>query len=367
MVSFWPWKGDSSSPASFEKTLSTLSSKIADNQAHLNRLRTNSRRIKVIWTLYLGFAYLVYAIVLLLVVGYKNLRVYEWAGMAGGPILIYTTRALITTYFTYRIDSITTRLTAQQDERSNTIQKLKDATKYDSTMELIEKYGGENKPKRPQNSGDDIKEPPSKAGTPKKGGNPSTGRTNLPPPPTANIARPDVSQQHQHLRPDSRQTNEQPPSADFAPNAFTNNTYNPPTPPRNHQQQYMTPETHWYDRIFDVLLGEDETAAKNRYALICQSCRLVNGQAPPGTKSLTEIGMWRCSGCGATNGEVDEGKKIIEEVLASTKHVDEDSSEEQEPEPEQASHDATIAEEHSTTGIEGPAKSAKARRRKGGK
>jgi hypothetical protein len=66
----------------------------------------------------------------------------------------------------------------------------------------------------------------------------------------------------------------------------------------------------------ELLLGEDETAAKNRFVLICQRCRLVNGQAPPGTKSLDEIGTWKCMACGAMNGEVDEGKRIVNEVLA---------------------------------------------------
>lgn len=80
-------QGKDSSPASFEKTLSALSTKITTSQARLDRLHTNSRRVKVLWTLYLGFAYLVYAIVLLLVVGYRNLGPYEWTGMAGGPIL----------------------------------------------------------------------------------------------------------------------------------------------------------------------------------------------------------------------------------------------------------------------------------------
>ncbi len=65
------------------------------------------------------------------------------------------------------------------------------------------------------------------------------------------------------------------------------------------------------------MLGEDETAAKNRIVLICSSCRLVNGQAPPGTKRLSEVGMWKCMGCGATNGEVDEGKRIVKEVLGT--------------------------------------------------
>ena len=78
---------DSSSTASFEKTLSTLSVKIADSQSRLDRLRASSRRVKVLWTLYLAFAYTVYAIVLLLVVGYANLGALEWTALAGGPVV----------------------------------------------------------------------------------------------------------------------------------------------------------------------------------------------------------------------------------------------------------------------------------------
>lgn len=74
-------------------------------------------------------------------------------------------------------------------------------------------------------------------------------------------------------------------------------------------------QNHWYDRIMDTLLGEDETAAKNRIVLICKQCRLVNGQAPPGTNSLAEVGLWKCMGCGASNGEENEGKRIVKEVL----------------------------------------------------
>jgi endoplasmic reticulum junction formation protein lunapark len=62
----------------------------------------------------------------------------------------------------------------------------------------------------------------------------------------------------------------------------------------------------------DALLGEDETQAKNRLALICSNCRLVNGQAPPGTKSLEDLGRWRCQSCQAWNGK----EKIQEEVVA---------------------------------------------------
>lgn len=73
-------------------------------------------------------------------------------------------------------------------------------------------------------------------------------------------------------------------------------------------------EGHWYDRVLDLLLGEDETSPKNRIILICKNCRLVNGQAPPGTKSLTELGKWKCFGCGELNGEEDEAVKAVQEM-----------------------------------------------------
>jgi len=64
----------------------------------------------------------------------------------------------------------------------------------------------------------------------------------------------------------------------------------------------------------DALLGEDETQAKNRIALICQQCRLVNGQAPPGTRSLEEVGKWRCSACGAWNGVESETSRLVQQL-----------------------------------------------------
>lgn len=61
-------------------------------------------------------------------------------------------------------------------------------------------------------------------------------------------------------------------------------------------------------------MGEDETSPKNRIALICQQCRVVNGQASPGIKSLAELGKWRCFRCGAWNGEEDEATKVVQEM-----------------------------------------------------
>lgn len=82
-----PSQKDDTSPASFEKTLSALSAKITSTQATLDKTRAKARRVKVLWVLYLGFAYLVYAVIQLVVVGYQNMGPAEWAGLAGGPVL----------------------------------------------------------------------------------------------------------------------------------------------------------------------------------------------------------------------------------------------------------------------------------------
>jgi hypothetical protein len=326
MVSFWPWGKDDSSPASFEKALSALSAKITTTQTRLDQDRAKSRRIKLLCSLYLGFAYLVYGIVLVLVVGWRYMGAWEWTGIAGGPVLITLVRAAVTTFFDYRIQRRSVRLKEYQTERAKTIQKLKDATKYDSTLELLEKYGEtENKQKRGKKTTDGSdpaeqnNEGQSKA---KDSGMPQ--RTNMPPPPTANIQRPHIprpgtpqSRPHSRLgTPSQHQTrqSDMDASAEFAPNAFDGR----PAPAfMQYPPAAMAPpaESHWYDRILDTLLGEDETAAKNRIVLMCSSCRLVNGQAPPGTKSLSELGMWKCMACGASNGELDEGKRLVQEAL----------------------------------------------------
>ncbi|KAL9604356.1 MAG: hypothetical protein Q9219_000544 [cf. Caloplaca sp. 3 TL-2023] len=94
------------------------------------------------------------------------------------------------------------------------------------------------------------------------------------------------------------------PSAEFAPNAFSS------------APQYAQPGEgpKWYDRLMDVILGEDETLPRNRLALICHQCRLINGQAPPGVQRLEEVGQWRCSGCGFMNGEEKEEARILKEI-----------------------------------------------------
>jgi hypothetical protein len=235
-------------------------------------------------------------------------------------VRIYIIRAGITAYYDYRTDSITTRLEEQQAERTKTIEKLKAATKYDSTQVLLEKYGGATpKPKKPS-------APKAPKAVPKQSGRVSIGA----PPPTANIGRPEhipsqpsTPQPQPVMRPPPPRVIPSPaspqPSAEFAPNAFS-------APPQYAQPGDVNAGGNWYDRILDLLMGEDETLPKNRVALICQNCRLINGQAPPGTRSLEELGKWRCFGCGSMNGEEDEATKVVKEIKERLGSQEEPSS-----------------------------------------
>lgn len=72
---------------SFEKTLSALATKISSTSAHNDRLRQRARKLKVGWTLYGGFAYILAFLILTLVTGWQNWGPMELSVVAGGPVL----------------------------------------------------------------------------------------------------------------------------------------------------------------------------------------------------------------------------------------------------------------------------------------
>ncbi|KAK1051958.1 hypothetical protein LTS16_002242 [Friedmanniomyces endolithicus] len=333
MVSFWPFGSDDSSAASFEKVLSQLSAKINNLTAQNDSFRTKQRRYKVLWTLYSTFAYILVAAILTLVTGYQRWGIPEYTAMAGSPVLIFGVRTALDAYYNYRLSHNQTSLNELVKQREKAILKLKSATKYDSTQQLLDKYGG-GSPQQEQSSPRPLKKRKSEGGDSKQS-TPQVPRTGFAPPPTANIQRAPtagpVSHQGASGQPrrnfsgmplesaaTSMQTSDDP-SEEFAPNAFSMPSRPPPIMPQQSQQYHEGAK--WYDRIFDVVLGEDETQAKNRIALICQSCRLVNGQAPPGARTLEDVGRWRCSSCQAWNGVESEEKRMLQRITGGGEEV----------------------------------------------
>lgn len=325
MVSFWPFKGDESSAASFEKSLSQLSTKITKATTQNDGLRQHQRRFKVLWTLYTSFAYILIALILTLVTGWDKWGVVEYSAVAGGPVVIFGVRTALDAYYNYRLSSSQSHLNELHKQREATIEKLKAATKYNSTQQLLDKYGGTPKKRQPSPQ-------PGKRqslGGQSNQSTPQGGRTGFMPPPTANI--PGRTPPPGPISPDGTPLSRPPtagltpprapmqgiePGEEFAPNAFSGAER--PTilrqPSAQPQIQYAGDGPKWYDRILDVVLGEDETQSKNRIALICQNCRLVNGQAPPGARTLEEIGKWRCSSCHTMNGVESEEKRMLKQI-----------------------------------------------------
>lgn len=231
---------------------------------------------------------------------------------------VYVVRQIIKRYYEWRVNNIETSLESLREQQTETIEKLKAATKYDSTQALLDKYtktatttGAQaqahqnniqgNKELTPSGPGS---QPVTPAGSLRKRKPTSSTR-----PPVANILPGQPLQTPPPPGPE-RELGPQdhieglppgipphmlhgmpppgmgmPPMGQFAPP--------PPEEPRQPQ---------WYDRFLDVLLGEDETSAKNRFALICSNCRQVNGLAPPGTTNVEDV-RYICGRCGAENGK----------------------------------------------------------------
>ena len=222
---------------------------------------------------------------------------------------VYVVRLGLTTYYEYRTSTIQSHLTGLQRQRDSTIEKLKAATKYNDTQDLLKKYSGtptpKTKPETPserkasQKQGDGrdgpgdwriTSVPPPTANIPGRNGTPTS--TNTPQRSALQTRSPlgqDAHRASGATPPTQRAVSSQSVSAEFAPNAF----------PAAPQYSQVNEGSRWYDRITDALLGEDETLPRTRLALICENCRLVNGQAPPGVKRLEDVGKWRCGGCGA--------------------------------------------------------------------
>jgi hypothetical protein len=321
MVSLWPFRrSNSTSAASFEKTLSQLSTKINRYSSQIESFRTKQRRYKALWTLYAAFSYILVAAILTLVTGWEKWGTAEYTAVAGGPIAIIGLRWVLNAWYEYRVKNVQSRLQEATKEREKVIEKLKIATKYDSTQQLLDKYGGaankqgqQQEGKGPKRKASDRQSLPVQFHQQQQQ---QGARTGFAPPPTANIAGrqpPPANPIDARLRSATMDSNPQAANESFAPNAFPSHQ-NRPALPLQKASQYAPAQPAWYDRIMDVILGEDETQAKNRFALICSQCRLVNGQAPPGVRNLEDVGRWKCKECGTMNGVESEVGKVLQQA-----------------------------------------------------
>ena len=243
--------------------------------------RQRARRFKALWTLYSTFTYLLVAIISTLVLGWQRWGPVEYSALSGGPVVYvpipstkynaggvsfsilatygllgYTfVRAAVDSFYQYRISKTQKYLDELHKQRESTIEKLKEATKYNSTQQLLEKYGGES-PKPPPYSQQQSQEGAEDGrGSKRRGRDPATCAPLFPSPagqdeqasphhprqifrentpahyPTTPIRSPPPPQQPPALAPHP-QTDE----PGFAPNAF-------PIPPPGPSNELSSPSS----------------------------------------------------------------------------------------------------------------------------
>ncbi|KAK9453062.1 hypothetical protein V1511DRAFT_506422 [Dipodascopsis uninucleata] len=265
----WLFKKRTSSPSSYERVLDKLSAKIRKSELRVLSLRSSQRRLKGLIVLYTSIAYIVFLVYVLLLRKFRD--PFTAVYVVVGPIVIYMIRRCVGFFYGQLLKREESRLQTLKADQRNKIEELKSNTKYYSTKSLLDRYESDLKDVK------DLKKSStgSQRNSPKKTSNRDFDISNVPslPPPQADTSASDGSPQNLQ-------------SAMFsATEPFT-----------------MTPvETHWYDRLLDVIIGEDERSPRNRYALICPNCFSHNGLAPPG-QSADSV-KYVCPVCGHLNPE----------------------------------------------------------------
>ena len=74
----------------------------------------------------------------------------------------------------------------------------------------------------------------------------------------------------------------------------------------------------------------------------------MNGQAPPGARTLEDVGRWRCGGCSAWNGKEkpreDDVTRLVRDWEAERKAKDRLSGDEGVKEMEEAENEGVVVE-----------------------
>ncbi|KZO94282.1 hypothetical protein CALVIDRAFT_501904 [Calocera viscosa TUFC12733] len=254
----------------YENALSKLAESIDTKKAQLADIRLRERRATLLFTLYSLLLWIVYtgAWYLELLPGSwgrtRVLKVLRALPVGAVPVIIFFIRRLVHTFYSWRASSEEARLKSLLVEQKAKIAEIKKKTNYDSTRNLLEKYGETSA--RPEVQPSPLRQRGPPGALP--GTQPSTPLRQMGTPvigtPNRGVPRP--------LPPYLQ------PSGSNLP------------PPQTRK---------WYDTLADALLGPDEQAAsREKYALICAKCFNHNGLVSPAEWDDVQ---YKCPRCGHFN------------------------------------------------------------------
>lgn len=266
------WFRKESDVKALEKDLASLASKINKQEASLSQLRANARRFKGAITLYCALFYAVYFAIWLLFFARNTVHGRKWMfetlPVVLGPVVIYLFRSSVAAYYQRRLTSAEGTLDTLKSQQKEKIEEFKTKTDFYTTKSLIDRYSGADTASQKIQGPKVVSSKPLQPDTP----------TNLQKPLQADRVQqgnsssprflPQSQLTPQRMNPASlvgtvptpaslsgtpvRQYNEPPKIAEFAANADA---------PTHHV------ERHWYDRMLDIIVGEDEGNESSRYKL----------------------------------------------------------------------------------------------------
>lgn len=192
--------------------------------------------------------------------------------LALAPAIVAAVVFLVDFLFLLWIKSKEKQLSSFTKKHREKIEELKRISNFNSTNELLMKYGSRN-PNLRQNSATGEKVPQTSVGkNQKKEAQKQT-------PPTLNQPKP---------FPKTYNGPRQPPKPNASPVV--------PTQGLGHRG--------FLDRLLDYFIGSDHNeSVETRYALICVNCYTHNGLAPPGSTDPMSI-TYLCRKCGYLNGNL---------------------------------------------------------------
>lgn len=276
-----------------------------------------------------------YAIVI--VFNYSNrlssISIYRVFDLIWIPVIIYFIRRLLTFYFNRLVTGKTERIKALQEEQKEKVEDLKQSTNFYSTKAILERFDASYDQSSKASKGSQQQQHGKLSGTatPLQKTAPK-GKTM--PQSQKGPVRPSTSGQRKSAvfgenfefapnlpsiqQPQQQKTTEV--GKDAKPGAQSANTtaslpieanavaFGQLAPNNTLDPVYNVGyQPHWYDRILDMIVGEDEYSPKSRYALICENCRRHNGLAQPG--ELPQFVVYICPQCGYRNGQENTKKR----------------------------------------------------------
>lgn len=237
-----------------ETVLSALASDIQKRQTKLDEIRLRERRTTLAVSLWSFVAWSVYS-----AVWYSGFRNKSWrtksqkaiftAPVIVGPIFILFVRRIVQLWFNSKGNAEEKTLRELRKKQHTKVEEIKKKTNYYSTRDLLQKYDPSSPSNSPQRQPIPIVNPQKLLASPKP--SPASGESQKP------------------------------------------GIQVPPAGP-------VQTKRYWYDRLADVVLGEDGNADDtSRYALICEKCFAHNGLVK---ESVWEETQYVCPKCQHFNG-----------------------------------------------------------------